>query len=208
MVVLFFTRLNTNIKSVLGSTDDFYLKISSAVANNALGMLVTAVNEKVEELSKYPLARFVQPTSLIKDIIKGALDTMYKLGTLDMSLPLKTYYKQNLEGIKSLAEQLAISTLSPRQKLQDELRQAEYKLKEIQNTIFFQSELTYENNEMNKIKEWHFLRTQEDREKQINDQQRKINYLIERANFEKKSQIIKQQTLINDIKSKIQKAEY
>ena len=34
----------TVIKRNLGSQDDFYLKISSAVANNALGMLVEVVN--------------------------------------------------------------------------------------------------------------------------------------------------------------------
>ncbi|MCB9351988.1 MAG: hypothetical protein H6573_31525 [Lewinellaceae bacterium] len=37
-----------NIKGKLGATDDFYLKLSSAVVNNAQGMLVTVVNDEQE----------------------------------------------------------------------------------------------------------------------------------------------------------------
>lgn len=37
-----------NIKSKLGASDDFYLKLSSAVVNNAQGMLVTVVNDEQE----------------------------------------------------------------------------------------------------------------------------------------------------------------
>ncbi len=37
-----------NIKDKLGALDDFYLKLSSAVVNNAQGMLVTVVNDEQE----------------------------------------------------------------------------------------------------------------------------------------------------------------
>ena len=98
--------------------------------------------------------------------------------------------------------------LAPSEKLEIELKKAESKMKEINNTQYFKSELSTAQNEMSKIKEWQFLRSQSDREKQINDQQQKINNLVKRADTEKYSQANKQQTVINDIKSKIQKAEY
>jgi hypothetical protein len=98
--------------------------------------------------------------------------------------------------------------LAPSEKLEIELKKAERKMKEINNTLYFKSELSTAQNEMSKIKEWQFLRSQSDREKQINEQQQKINNLVKRADTEKYSQVNKQQTVINDIKSKIQKAEY
>jgi len=98
--------------------------------------------------------------------------------------------------------------LAPSEKLEIELKKAESKMKEINNTQYFKSELSTAQNEMIKIKEWQFLRSQSDKEKQINDQQQKINNLVKRTETEKNSQVNKQQSVINDIKSKIQKAEY
>jgi len=98
--------------------------------------------------------------------------------------------------------------LAPSEKLEIELKKAESKMKEINNTQYFKSEISNAQSDMSKIKEWQFLRSQSDKEKQINDQQQKINNLVKRADTEKNSQVNKQQTVINDIKSKIQKAEY
>lgn len=42
-----------SIKVTLGSTNEIYLKMSSAVVGNALGMLVTAVNEAQEAFERY-----------------------------------------------------------------------------------------------------------------------------------------------------------
>ena len=61
---------------------------------------------------------------------------------------------------------------------------------------------------MNKIKEWQFLRSQSDRDAQINNQQQKINNIIQRADSAKSSQVNEKQLIISQIKSKIQKAEY
>jgi len=98
--------------------------------------------------------------------------------------------------------------LAPSEKLEIELKKAEDKLKEINNTQYFKSEISSAQNEMSKIKGWQFLRSQSDRETQINDQQQKINTLVKRADTDKSSLVNKQQTVINEIKSKIQKAEY
>lgn len=41
------------IKNTLGSNDELYLKISSAIVTNAEGMIVSAVNESVDQRTKY-----------------------------------------------------------------------------------------------------------------------------------------------------------
>jgi hypothetical protein len=98
--------------------------------------------------------------------------------------------------------------LSPSEKLNIELRKAEDKMSEIRDTQFFKEELNIAHNEMNKIKEWHFLRSQADREKQINDQTKKINNLIEWSNEKKKKQINAQKLIIDEIKDNLEKAIY
>ncbi len=196
------------IKHAVSSTDEFYINLSSSVVQNAQNMLVQAVNEEVEELTHNSSSRSGRSTSSAEVTIKNALDTTFKLGTFDMNSVLKTHYKKNLEGIKSLARQLNISTLSPKEKLQIELKQAEDKLKEIQNTAFYKSELTIANNEMTKIMGWQFLRSESDKAKQIKAQKQKINNIVKRAETEMTSQTSRHQTIISEIKSKIKKAEY
>jgi len=98
--------------------------------------------------------------------------------------------------------------LAPSEKLEIELKNAEDTLKRIKDTQYFKSELETLYSQMINIKEWQFLRSQADREKQINEQQQKISNLVKMADNEKASETRKQQTIINEIKSKIQKAEY
>ena len=101
-----------------------------------------------------------------------------------------------------------IVDLAPSEKLELELKKVEIKLKEINNTQYLKSELSSAQNEMSKVKEWQFLRSQSERETQISNQQQKINNIIKRADSEKSLQVIKQQSIITEIKYKIQKAEY
>jgi hypothetical protein len=98
--------------------------------------------------------------------------------------------------------------LAPSEKLEIELKTAEDKMKEINNIQYFKSEISSAQNEMSKIKEWQLFRSQSDRIRQIYEQQQKINNLIKSADSDKASQLSKQQSIINEIKSKIHKAEY
>ncbi len=98
--------------------------------------------------------------------------------------------------------------LSPLEKLEIELKIAEDRLIEIKNFQYFQSEFDTLNVQMNKIKQWQFLRSQSDREMQINEKQEQIDSLVKKAENEKASQSKKQQKIVNEIQSKIQKSEY
>jgi hypothetical protein len=130
------------------------------------------------------------------------------MGSFDMNATLKTHYKKNLDGIKNLAGQLGISTLSPKEKIQQEKAQAERKLREIQNQVFFQTEINTANSEMGRIKEWQFLRSQADRESQIRNQENKIRQLKTKSEQEKANQIKLQQKRISDLQVKLQQTEY
>lgn len=194
------------IKQAIGASDDFYVNLSSSVVQNSQNMLVAVVNKKLEEHSK--TSHYSSSTSSIESLIKDALEISFKLGAFDMNAELKNNYKDNLLGIKKIASQLGISTLSPREKLQSDLGKAVANLSTTQNTTFFKSEISSAKSEMDRIKEWQFLRSDSDRERQINDQQQKINTLERRSGTEKTSQLTNIQKLINDIKLKIQNAEY
>jgi len=193
------------IKKALGSNDEFYLNISSAVVQNAQNMLVQAVNEIIEASNRRSFG-----VSLSSDnaSIQTALDITFKMGSFDMNATLKSHYKNNLDGIKNLAGQLGISTLSPKEKVQQEKTTAERKLREIQNQTFFQNEINAANNEMSKIKEWQFLRSQADKDSQIREQENKIRQIKTRSEQEKASQIKLQQKRISDLQVKLQQTEY
>lgn len=196
------------IKSILGSSDEFYLGLSSAIVNNAQNMLVQAVNIMVNQHNNNPLAQFRLSNADLEHVITRALDTTFKLSTFDIHPTLKPKQKENLDGIKSLARQLDISTLTPKERLQNELQKAEGNLKNIKNYIYLDSEIDNARNEMSKIKEWQFLRSQSEKDRQISEQQKKIDLLLKQSAEEKSRQVLRQQSVINDLKNKIQKAEY
>lgn len=196
------------IRSVLGAYDELYLAISSTVVQNAQNMLVAAVNEVLNHPSIGAYARLGMNHPTLQNTIESALDITFKLGSFDMHPSLRSHYNKNLEGIKSIASQLSISTLSPREKVQQELNQAERKLKEIQNQVFFKSEINLAHAEMNRIQQWQFLRSEADRQSQIANQQNKIKQLMSKSENEKATQIRNQQNTINALKTKLQQIDY
>jgi hypothetical protein len=193
------------IKKVLGTNDEFYLNISSAVFQNAQKMLVQAVNKIIEVSNRHSFGFLLSSN---RDSIQTALDTTFKMGIFDINATLKKNYKRNLESIKNLAMQLGISTLSPKEIIQQEKTQAEGKLREIQNQVFFQSEINYANNEMTIIKKWQFLRSKADRESQIRNQENKISQIKIKSEQEKDAQIKLQLKQIIDLEIQLQQTEY
>jgi len=104
-----------NMKNALGSYDDFYLKISSAVVNNAQGMLVTVINEAQQDHSVINEAQPDHPVQLgllddLKNKVRGAIRVSEKLGSLDMVSELKDQYNKNHRTLKSIGSQLGVSS--------------------------------------------------------------------------------------------------
>ena len=190
------------IKSVIGKYDDLYLNLSSAIVQNAQNMLVLAVNVVVEN------SNYVSNTALLKIIIKVALDTTFNIGTFDMHSDLRTHYSKNLEGLKSLASQLGIPTLSPKEQASNAIYFAEKKLSEIQNTQFLQKEFTDAIDDLNSRKQWQFGRSQAERIRQIEEQEWIIQKVKLDAVTVKNETLEKQKNIIAELKRKLNQLEY
>ena len=96
----------TNIKDTLGSADEFYLKLSTAVAANALGMLVSVVNEAQNTL-KVKNGNFAE----LHLVLKSAIETSRIIGTLDMLAEQKLHYSNNHSTLNSISAQILLRTL-------------------------------------------------------------------------------------------------
>lgn len=86
-----------NIKNQLGSSNVLYLQISSAVANNALGMLVSVINNAQNVL-------IPSQTSLnaLLSKINSAISVMNLIGGLDMSLAERSHFNKNKSSLNSV----------------------------------------------------------------------------------------------------------
>ena len=99
------------------STNDFYLQISSAVANNALGMIVTVINNAQKPSSSpysslSPLANMID----LKTKIDSAINVMNKIGGLDMTLSKRNRYNTNKSTLNNIKTQVdsVLSSISSR----------------------------------------------------------------------------------------------
>lgn len=114
-----------NIKMKLGETDDFYLSLSSAVANNVLGMIVSIVNEAMSKRNAYVSylnenalfrmpylyeGRSVQPPAYSKEELSKVISDAWQVTTLlipfDMTASQKTKFNSNKESLKNLHKEL------------------------------------------------------------------------------------------------------
>ncbi len=93
-----------NIKNALGSTDDFYLKISSAIVSNAQEMLVTVVNKAQHNFSRNKNIHELQ------SIIYQAYNVTSALVSFDMLPNLRAQFHKNREVIAGLKNQLHAAT--------------------------------------------------------------------------------------------------
>ena len=91
------------IKSNLGSTNEEYLTISSAVANNALGMVISVVNSAQ---SSSNLALIIANGTL-STTINSAISAMSVIGSLDMTSSERSHFNQNNSTLSSLKSQLS-----------------------------------------------------------------------------------------------------
>lgn len=96
-----------SMKSILGSSNEEYLNLSTAIANNALGMLVTVINDEQNN----PLVR-IGHFDTLKTALRGALAVSKEIESLDMKSEQRSHFNTNYSTLKSIASQLGISTYS------------------------------------------------------------------------------------------------
>jgi len=101
-----------------------------------------------------------------------------------------------------------IVDLAPSEKLEIELKKAEEKLTKIKKTQYFESELETASFEMGEIEKFVLFRSSSQKQMQISEQQKKINYLHKKAKVEKEKLTEQQNIIIYKIKSNIQNADF
>lgn len=121
-----------NIKNALGSFDDFYIKVSSAVVGNAQGMLITAVNEAQDgfknsnPFNSSGIDHYIDSNgnlqfrqnktvslSQLSTIINSAFDVTTSMQTMDMDSQLKSKFNQNRAALSSIKSQIYSATNRP-----------------------------------------------------------------------------------------------
>nr|WP_319266413.1 CFI-box-CTERM domain-containing protein [uncultured Draconibacterium sp.] len=99
----------TNIKNELGSYDDFYLQVSSAVVSNALGMIIEVVNREQSQL-QYDRTKIISlPTT-----ISSAVSVIDKMEYFDMVSEVRNRFDTNKRTIKGIKSQLDAVTNATR----------------------------------------------------------------------------------------------
>ena len=87
-----------SIKKIMGQTAPYYLKLSSSVANCALGMVITVVNDSQKNDNDRKKLKVVEEAEKVMDAI----------GKLDMSLDGKQHFNQNKNTLDSIKTTLRI----------------------------------------------------------------------------------------------------
>lgn len=105
------------IKNKLGSTNSFYLKISTQVVGNALHNVIEEVNTVMSSLdrSSSPYLSQTQTDKLLKLLLlKQTVEEAWKATRLmdgfDLEPEFKTRYQTNRSSLKSLCDQIGVST--------------------------------------------------------------------------------------------------
>lgn len=156
-----------NIKSVLGGNDDLYLKLCTQLAQRVQNNIVENVNSLQKALTisinfNHDLSR-IMSVQRLKETLLIAWDVTNMIGVLDLENNFKaTQYEPSKKTLKDICQQLGVNLSTPKQRLKKELDAAYI--------------------ELDKIKEWQFLRAESDRQKQINEQQLKITTIQKRYN--------------------------
>lgn len=95
-----------NIRIEIGSQDDFYLQISSAVVNNALSMVIDVMNDAQSGI-QYDQDKL---TSLPR-IVSSAISAMTFIELFDMNYETKKRFRTNQTIIKSINAQVQVRSL-------------------------------------------------------------------------------------------------
>lgn len=97
-----------NVKSVLGSTDELYLGLSSRIASDAQGMCVSEINKLQDKFANtYDNATKIAAILLLKERVNEAWDVTTTIGSMDLRQDFRTRYTQNRTSLSNLKTQLA-----------------------------------------------------------------------------------------------------
>jgi hypothetical protein len=98
----------SNVKNILGGTDELYLGISSRIASDAQGMCVSEINKLQEKFTNaYDNASKVAAIGLLKEKVNAAWEVTITIGSMDLREDFRTRYTKNRTSLSNLKIQLA-----------------------------------------------------------------------------------------------------
>ena len=109
-----------SIKGKLGSTNAYYLKVSTQVVGNALHNVIEEVNDAQREdddpdsivFESTRALRAIEKLSVLRGVLQAAWNATKIMDTFDMDSSFKSRYDKNRDILKGLCDQLEISTSS------------------------------------------------------------------------------------------------
>ncbi len=102
-----------SIKSKLGNDNQYYLRISTLIVNNALSNIIEEVNieqNRIDTLYKFHLLFSDTDLATLKKVTKEAWKATKLMDSFDKDAELKKRYEQNRGILKDLCKSLGIST--------------------------------------------------------------------------------------------------
>ena len=96
-----------NIKSVLGSTNELYLGLSTRIASDAQRMCVSEINRSQDGFANISDNMKMVLISLLKTKVDEAWDVTITIGSMDLRQDFRTRYNQNRTSLSNLKTQLA-----------------------------------------------------------------------------------------------------
>jgi hypothetical protein len=98
----------SNVKNILGSTDELFLGLSSRIASDAQGMCVSEINKLQERFSNtYDNATKLTAILLLKQRVDEAWEVTTTISSMDLRQDFRTRYSQNRTSLSNLKTQLA-----------------------------------------------------------------------------------------------------
>jgi len=96
-----------NIKTVLGSTDDLYLGLSTRIASDAQGMCVSEVNSIQDKFSKtFDNSTKLALIMLLKNKVDEAYQVTNTISAMDLRADFRSSFNSNRSSLQSLKTQL------------------------------------------------------------------------------------------------------
>jgi hypothetical protein len=99
-----------NIKSILGTNDEFYLKLSTRVAMQAESYIINEVNDVLKNLDFKMSIDSYGTIYKVKNTLSNAWTVITAIGTLDMEYDYRTnHYRRNREILKGHCDNIGVS---------------------------------------------------------------------------------------------------
>lgn len=193
-----FTRyvgLSFEINSFENQTIEFFLKYI-----NPNGSVKSNPNFSSDEYTQSQTEKLnLNTNSICISSLGNANYCIYSIGSNRIELYVNGFMINSKEFVVDI---------TPSEKIEKRLSEAEAKLKEFKQKVYLQSEINSAKNELIEINKFQLFRGSSDKQRQIINQQNRINELLNQSEKEKLNNIKNQESEIEKLKSELLEVKY